>query len=755
MLALSRPPLPLPRLLSLALSTLSTVSLGAAAADAAETADTAPAEKRAAPSKDNRTLNEVVVSANRLDDIEQRRYSTAAKMVFGREELDRYGDTSLGDVLKRLPSVTISGTPGRGGDIRMRGLGNGYTQILLNGEPAPRGFSLDSIPPDQVERIEVMRAPVAEHSTRAIAGIINIVLREDFARKQNDFRPSASLENGRLQSFVSLQRSDSDGSFGYNLNANVMHRNQASQVDTTTSARDLGTGLATLQRDEQSRSNTVSDGLHLSSRLNWKLDGGDSLALNPFLAVNRGVTTGDSRLTESIGVAPYSTAQWRTENESTLLRVMGNWKHRLESGSRLDIRFNAGLASSDSTTDRREYDGGGALAHTSWSNTQIRDTTFSTAGKLSNPVARGHSLAVGWELERGQRKEIATTIQDGALQLAQFGSDLEASTTRLAAFGQDEWEISPLWSVYGGLRWEAIRTRSDWASGSASNDSSVASPLFHSVWRFTEESKDQIRLGLTRSYKSPTLGQLVPRPTLSSTYPTSVQNTVDKPDSAGNPNLKPELAWGLDLAYEHYLAEGGILSASLFQRNIDNLIRNVTSLQNVGWSPTQRWVTTPQNIGSAVTRGIELEAKFRLAELMAGAPPLDIRANVSRFWSKVDGIDGPNNRLDQQPTYTANLGADYRLRSLPLTVGGNLNWTPAFTVQQSTTQTYTQQLKRVYDVYALWQVDRDTRVRFSAANLLHADYATGTAYLTGTGEQSVQSSARTYRVFSARLEIRI
>ena len=82
-------------------------------------------------------------------------------MVFGREELDRYGDSSVGDVLKRLPGVTMSGTPGRGGDIRMRGLGNGYTMILLNGEPAPRGFSLDSIPPEQVERIEVMRAPVA------------------------------------------------------------------------------------------------------------------------------------------------------------------------------------------------------------------------------------------------------------------------------------------------------------------------------------------------------------------------------------------------------------------------------------------------------------------------------------------------------------------------------------------------------------------------------------------------------------------
>ena len=102
------------------------------------------------------STEKVVVTGNRLADTEERRYSTATKMVFGREELDRYGDSTLGEVLKRLPGITIAGAPGRGGDIRMRGLGRGYTQILINGEPAPRGFSFDSLPPEQVERIEIM-----------------------------------------------------------------------------------------------------------------------------------------------------------------------------------------------------------------------------------------------------------------------------------------------------------------------------------------------------------------------------------------------------------------------------------------------------------------------------------------------------------------------------------------------------------------------------------------------------------------------
>ena len=49
----------------------------------------------------------------------------------------------------------------------MRGMGGGYTQILVDGEPMGRGFSMDSIPPEQIERIEIMRAPTAETGARA------------------------------------------------------------------------------------------------------------------------------------------------------------------------------------------------------------------------------------------------------------------------------------------------------------------------------------------------------------------------------------------------------------------------------------------------------------------------------------------------------------------------------------------------------------------------------------------------------------
>jgi outer membrane receptor for ferrienterochelin and colicin len=106
-----------------------------------------------------------------------RRDDTATRIVVGRDEIQRYGDGSVLDVLKRVPGITVDTNTGRGGEIRMRGLGGGYTQILINGERAAAGFSFDSLAPEMIERIEVLRAATAEFSTESVAGTINIILR--------------------------------------------------------------------------------------------------------------------------------------------------------------------------------------------------------------------------------------------------------------------------------------------------------------------------------------------------------------------------------------------------------------------------------------------------------------------------------------------------------------------------------------------------------------------------------------------------
>jgi iron complex outermembrane receptor protein len=157
---------------------------------------------------------------------------------------------------------------------------------------------------------------------------------------------------------------------------------------------------------------------------------------------------------------------------------------------------------------------------------------------------------------------------------------------------------------------------------------------------------------------------------------------------------------------------------------VQNLIRNVSSYE----TSTHRWLSSPQNISEAVTEGVELEAKFRMDQWIVDAPHIDLRNNVSFYRSRVLSILGPDNRLDQQPSMTANLGADYRLKTMPLTVGGNLNYNPGYSTRLSAEQLTTISQKRVMDLYGLWRVDGSTAWRLTLSNLDPRYYNAGSVY---------------------------
>lgn len=116
------------------------------------------------------------------DDFVARRDAPTTRLVYGREELDRMNELTVGDYLRKLPGVTFTGPPGTPKDVRLRGGDKGLTQILIDGEPVfgggkERQIQVDRIPLDLVERVEVIRAPSADLPNEGLLGTINIVLR--------------------------------------------------------------------------------------------------------------------------------------------------------------------------------------------------------------------------------------------------------------------------------------------------------------------------------------------------------------------------------------------------------------------------------------------------------------------------------------------------------------------------------------------------------------------------------------------------
>jgi outer membrane receptor for ferrienterochelin and colicins len=99
------------------------------------------AAKDGKDAKDNK-IQQVEVRAS-PDAYDPRRDDTVSKILVNHNEIVKYGDTNVLDVLKRVPGVTVRSDGGRGSEVRMRGLGSGYTQLLINGEkPRPASPSI-------------------------------------------------------------------------------------------------------------------------------------------------------------------------------------------------------------------------------------------------------------------------------------------------------------------------------------------------------------------------------------------------------------------------------------------------------------------------------------------------------------------------------------------------------------------------------------------------------------------------------------
>jgi outer membrane receptor for ferrienterochelin and colicins len=540
------------------------------------------------------------------------------------------------------------------------------------------------------------------------------------------------MEEGRVSPNASWTRNDKLGSLGaYNLTVSLNRSNRWDDADTRTRWYDLNQGDAlVLDQHETGFSVEQRQGLNLNGRLQLPLGDGESLTLMPFMVVSQGDTHTERRLDQSGTATPQPYARYVSDGEGRFAMLRGNaqWQKRLSGGTRLEARGGLGGGSFKNHSVRREFDGQGAPLRNTDDRSDTRENHWSLNGKASHQLESEHSLVGGLELESSERRQSRSTLEDGHPILTEFGDDISASSRRLAGYIQDEWNPSKQLSAYAGLRWESINTRSDSASYQARNNSSVLTPLLHAVWKPEEKSRNQWRASLTRSYKPASLQELIGRPSISQKFP-SGSNQPSSPDRAGNPNLKPELATGIELAYEHYLGKGGLLSANVFYRRISNLIRNTLTLEDVSWLPGKRYVLRPQNIGNATTQGLELEAKFRLDEVFDEAWPVSLRSNLSVFDSKVDQVPGPNNRLEGQPRGTANIGADYKLRSLPLSLGASVNITPAYKLNLSDISSSSVGSRVVTDAFLLWFINPLAQLRFSANNLLPRDYLNSGSYL--------------------------
>jgi len=171
--------------------------------------------------EDATPLDDIVVTADRK--ARSVDATLAPVSIITRKDIEQYQATSLPDVLRRLPGITLSnsGGAGKATSVFIRGTHSSHVLVLVDGikmgSATTGSVAFEDLPLDQVERIEVVRGPRSSlYGSEAIGGVIQI-----FTRKGgNGFQPEVSVSAGSHNTQkANVNLAGGDATTWYNVNA--------------------------------------------------------------------------------------------------------------------------------------------------------------------------------------------------------------------------------------------------------------------------------------------------------------------------------------------------------------------------------------------------------------------------------------------------------------------------------------------------------------------------------------------------------
>ncbi len=694
---------------------------------------------------DPKNLDKVVVQGeityrNRTED-------TAPVLRYDLEYFQRFEPNTVGDMLKRVPGVAFVGSDIMEFDgAMMRGMAAGYTQVLVNGKKVPgagddRSFWVDRIPAEMVDHVEILRSNSANRSGDAMAGTINIVLRDAYVFDGSYVRLGANRWfDGELNpTFGAVSSGDFLG--GRILaGINVQDRYRAKIKRSDRYADPSMDELVSWEDQDE-----VKDGRDYSGNLSWTADVGETgrFSIDGFyVKTDRDVTEvsheveyddGDVIESNVPGLNPVDQVNWGLGAEYRFEMAGGTTEIDLD-----HARFKDNSSESEQKHEyvNGEWDASEAEAQSV--DAIDKETGFTLAHKRALGSAE-LQFGVDW---RSKKRDI--TYTNFAWEADNEGDpvvyELDGSIGSLI----EETRVDPYVMVSGkrgALAWEAglryettksdIRYREDGeVEGSANRDYKSLLPSLHLKWDFDEATR--INFSLAKSVKRPNFNELVPA---------LLDGEYGDNDYIGNPLLEPERANGLDLGFERRLGKSGVVGVNFFYRDVKNLIELVNTGEwsedaqdnyeddleefldeNPGASEDdfefepESWVFTSANVGDGKVYGVEFDLSTPLTAL--GLPDTGIFLNYSWLNSKVDDFIG-SRRFNDQARSVYNVGFIHDMPALQASFGATYRKQgDAFSriVAEEVTVRYGADL----EVFVEKRFGETVSLRLSAANLLDA-----------------------------------
>ncbi|MBW8687525.1 TonB-dependent receptor [Chitinophaga rhizophila] len=559
------------------------------------------------------------------------------KKIFNVEQNISSAGGTAQDVMKNVPSVNID----IDGKMTMR---NAAPQLLIDGRPTT--LTLDQIPADAIESVEVMTAPSAKYdASGGAAGIVNIVLKKN--RKTG--------YNGNLRAGVD-KRGGFNGGADFNVRQGKLNITASGMINQM---RDRTTGFT-------DRRDIVSDpNINTLQENTSKTKGGfmfGRLGLDYFMTNRTTLSISGIKVhgsfkpssildinTDTLYAGTPSTAFSRrtTEGERTFNGnglVLG-MKHLFpHEGEELTIDANYFGGSSDSrsdyVTDFYNIKGGAVTAN--------QRERINGDGKMRNITIQTDyvkPLGAKSKLEAGLRANFRRIDNNNYNYLFNEASDSYDLTSGNTSNYKNNESVYAAYATFSssiknfsyklGLRAESSEYTGELIQTGQKFGNNYPVSLFPTIFLSQKLKHDQeVQVSATRRINRPNFFQLIP-----------FADSTDRLNiTKGNPALVPEFTQSLELSYLKTFKGNHTFLGSVYYKHTGNTITSFIDRQTDPVSGKTALINTYINANSSYTTGAEITVQNYFTKWW------DMSTNINMYNSKINA--GSNKAAEQDALWS-------------------------------------------------------------------------------------------------------
>lgn len=552
---------------------------------------------------------------------------------------------SATDIMKNVPSLNVD----IDGNVTLR---NATPQIFVDGRPT--NLTLDQIPADAIESVEIITNPSAKFdASGGTAGILNLVMKKN---KRVGY-------SGNLRVNV-----DSRAKFGLGGDVNIrqnkinffanVNYNQRKSLGSGETVRNM-LGLRpskSLQQD-----NSTMEGWFGFARvgIDYFIDNRNTLSLTQgFMRGDMNPTSMSHIYTDSTNNDSFDNLQERGSSSDNIFRNKSSqlsFKHNFPKAGHewtFDVTYNKGKNENNNLITSDYYNLPGKTFDHTYMQQQFGN------GENDNLIAQTdytNPLSANSKLELGARTSIRKA-NSGTDYYIVYGNGIKIPITEQNIVYNSKDQVYAAYVNYSskiknfgyqiGLRAESSNYKGQLLNKAQDFTIDFPISLFPSVFLSQKlNDNNDLQLNYSRRINRPGFWQLFP--------------FVDISDSLnishGNPGLKPEFTNSLELAYSHTFENRDNFIASVYYKNTNDLITRFLQLERVEAYDSTMPVSTYINANSSYITGLELTGRNKITKFW------DLTSNFNFFTSKIDLSNEPD--PDQFVSYFIKINNTFRLPS--------------------------------------------------------------------------------------------